>query len=468
MEKILRDSVFNAQIYKKENSIFAGIFADMDGHYGYRRILKAMWPMVLMLMVTSVYSIVDGWFISNYAGSTAFAAMNIIWPALAIVSALGLMIGAGGSALVSKTFGEENPEKANRIFTMLIRITFVVGVAISVLLIILMKPLAVALGAEGEMIRPAVIYGIILTLAMPVYMLQMAFQPFFMTAEKPKLGTMTSIACGLANILLDFLFVAVFGWGLTGAAVATAASFLIGGVIPLVFFASRRNDTVLRFVRGSRYDWHAVRQSCLNGLSEFVGNISFNIMAICYNLQLMRYIGENGVSAYGILMYVGFIFGSIFIGYNMGISQVIAFNYGAGNKAELRSMLKKSFVLIGICSLAITLAVQLLASPLSRLFVGYDQELCALTEHALHIYMNSFLICGFNMFASAWFTALNNGPVSAAAAFTRTLVFELGCVFALPPILGIDGIWMAVNFAEVLALILSLALIFGFRKRYGY
>lgn len=440
----------------------------LHGHYGYRRILKAMWPMVLMLMVTSVYSIVDGWFISNYAGSTAFAAMNIIWPALAIVAALGLMVGAGGSALVSKTFGEGEPEKANRIFTMLIRLTFLVGAVISVAVILLMRPLAVALGAEGEMIRPAVIYGTILTLAMPVYMLQMAFQPFFMTAGRPRLGTMTSIACGLANIVLDALFVAVFGWGLTGAAIATAVSFLVGGGIPLFYFASRRNRTILQFVAGSAFDGPAIRQSCLNGMSEFVGNIAFNIIAICYNLQLMKYIGENGVSAYGVLMYVGFIFGSVFIGYNMGISQVISYNYGAGNKAELRSLLKKSLVLIGICSIVITLAVQLFAPALSRLFVGYDETLCGLTEHALHIYMNSFLVCGFNMFASAWFTALNNGPVSAVAAFSRTLVFEAGCVFVLPLLWGIDGIWMAVNIAEVLALILSASLILAFRKRYGY
>ena len=440
----------------------------LEGHYGYKRILKAMWPMVLMLMVTSVYSIVDGWFISNYAGSTAFAAMNIIWPAVAIVSALGLMVGAGGSALVSKTFGEGKPERANRIFTMLMRLTLLVGVSISLLFFVFMRPVTIALGAEGEMVQHAVTYGRILAVALTFFMLQMAFQPFFMVAGKPRLGTMTSIACGLTNIFLDWLFVAVLKWGLIGAAVATAASFVVASAIPYFYLISRRNNTILQFIRGSAIDWPAVRQSCLNGLSEFVGNISFNVIAICYNLQLMKYIGENGVSAYGILMYVGFIFGSVFIGYNMGISQVISFNYGSGNKAELRSLLGKSLVLIAICSVVITLAVQVFAPGLSRLFVGYDEELCGLTEHAMHIYMNSFLICGFNMFASAWFTALNNGPVSAVAAFTRTLVFELGCVFVLPLILGIDGIWMAVNVAEILALILSAALILGFRRRYGY
>ena len=394
--------------------------------------------------------------------------MNIIWPAIAIISALGLMVGAGGSALVSKTFGEGDDERANHIFTMLIRLTFIAGAVISAALFVVMKPLAAALGAEGEMVRYAVIYGRILTAALPVYMLQMAMQPFFMVAGRPELGTITSIACGLTNIALDALFVAGLGWGLTGAAVATAASFIVGGCIPAAFFASKRNKTPLRFLKDSRYEWPAIGQSLSNGLSEFVGNISFNIVGICYNLQLMKYIGENGVSAYGVLMYVGFIFGSVFIGYNMGISQVISYKYGAGDKAELRSLLRKSCALVAVAGIVITATVELLAPLLSRLFVGYYPALRDLTTYALHIYMISFLICGFNMFASAWFTALNNGPVSAVISFTRTLVFELGCVFILPLLFGIDGIRVAVNVAEVLALILSAALVLGFRKRYGY
>lgn len=440
----------------------------MDGHYGYRRILKELWPMVLMLMVTSVYSIVDGWFISNYAGSTAFAAMNIIWPAVAIISALGLMVGAGGSALVSKTFGEGDTERGNHIFTMLIRLTFIAGAVISAVFFVVMRPAAVALGAEGEMVHYAVTYGRILMAALPVYMLQLALQPFCMTAGRPELGTVTSIACGLTNIVLDALFVAGLGWGLTGAAVATAASFLVGGAIPTVYFASRRNTTPLRFVKDSPEDWPTIRQSLSNGLSEFVGNISFNVVGICYNLQLMKYIGENGVSAYGVLMYVGFIFGSVFIGYNMGISQVIAYKYGAGDKAELRSLLRKSCALIAVAGLLITAVIEAFAPQISSVFVGYFPELRDLTTYAMRIYMISFLICGFNMFASAWFTALNNGPVSAVISFTRTLIFELGCVFLLPLILGIDGIWLAVNVAEVLALVLSAALVFTLRKRYGY
>jgi Na+-driven multidrug efflux pump len=331
-----------------------------------------------------------------------------------------------------------------------------------------MKPVAIVLGAEGEMIRDAVIYGRILTGALPGYRLHLALQPFCMAAGKPELGTVTSIACGVTNILLDAIFVAGFDWGLTGAAIATAMSFAVGGAIPTLYFNSRRNETSLRFIRNSPEDWPAIRQSLLNGLSEFVGNISFNIIGICYNLQLMKYIGENGVSAYGVLMYVGFIFGSVFIGYNMGISQVISFKYGAGDKAELRSLLHKSCALIAVAGVVITAIVELFSAQISSIFVGYDDALCDLTTYAMRIYMLSFLICGFNMFASAWFTALNNGPVSASISFTRTLVFELGCVFLLPLLLGIDGIWLAVNLAEVLALIMSIVLILNLRKRYGY
>lgn len=440
---------------------------ELSGHYGYRRIVKAMTPMVLMMLVTSVYSIVDGLFISNYAGSDAFAGMNLVWPAIALVGALGLMIGSGGSALVSKTFGEGNPEKANRIFSMLVRLTLVAGFAIGALMFVFMPRVVLWLGADDALVGPAVTYGRILISILPFFMLQMAFQPFFMVAEKPGLGTAMSVASGVTNIVLDALFVAVFGWGLAGAAVASALSLSLGGVYPLIYFSSRRNGTHLKMVRCG-FDWGSVARSCSNGLSEFVGNIALNIIGICYNWQLMRYIGADGVSAYGIIMYMGFAFSAVFIGYNMGIAQVISFNYGAGNREEIRSLLKRSLVLIALGGVAMVTLAELLAPVIARCFVGYDEALCSLCVHATRIYMLSFLICGFNMFTSAWFTALNNGIVSAVAAFVRTLVFELAAVFILPAIVGIDGIWYSVNAAEILAFALSAALVLAFRKRYGY
>jgi len=439
----------------------------LSGHYGYGRIINTVIPSVAMIMVTSVYTMVDGFFISNFAGSTAFASINIIWPAISIIAALGLMTGAGGSALVSKLFGEGKDHSACQAFTLIVRFSLILGTVLSVLFFAFMKPLVVALGAEGGMVPHAVMYGRIMALSLPLYIIQMVFQFFYMTAERPELGTRMSIICGLSNIGLDALFVVGFGWGLAGAAVASAVTLGVSGLFPLIWFRSKRNNTHLKFV-SSRPDWPVIWQSCSNGISEFVGNIALNVVGICYNLQLMKYIGENGVSAYGIIMYIGFLFASVFIGYNISISQIVSFNYGAGNKAELRSLLRKSLFIVSALGVGLTVLAEIAAGPIARIFVGYDAALCDLTVHAMRLYMLSFLICGVNMFTSAWFTALNNGIVSAIAAFTRTLVFEMAAIFVLPLLVGIDGIWNAVNAAEVLALALAVSLILGFRKRYGY
>lgn len=419
-----------------------------------------------MMIITSVYSIVDGFFVSNFVGTTGFAALNIIWPAIALVSAVGLMVGTGGSALVSKTFGEGDSEKANAIFSQLIKLCLEVGVAVTVLFLIFMKPIVVALGAEGEMVSLAVSYGRIVVLSMPLFILQIAFQSFYMTAERPELGTRMSIICGVLNIVLDAMFIIVFGWGLNGAALATAIALATGGIYPLVFFASKRNRTQLQFVKFEAWDRKSIVKSCTNGMSEYVANVALNVVSIGYNIQLMKYLGENGVSAYGIIMYVGFIFGSVFIGYNLCVSQVIAFNYGAGNKGELRSLLRKSLSIIAVTGLLLTSIAELTAPWLSTIFVGYDLQLETLTENAIRIYMLSFLLCGFNIFCSGWFTALNNGLVSAIVSFVRTLVFELATVFILPAIVGINGIWSSVCVAEILAFIMTCSLILGFRRRY--
>ncbi len=439
----------------------------LSGHYGYRRILFTMAPMVATMIITSAYSVVDGLVVSNCVGNTGFAAMNLIWPVLALIAAFGQMIGAGGSALVSKSLGEGRIRKAREIFSMLVRVTVMVGIIVAVLLVVFMEPVVRALKADEAMLPYAVSYGRIVAAALPLYMLQMAFQWFYMCAEMPQAGTAVSAVCGILNVGLDLLFVLVFGWGLDGAAAATAVSLAFGGLFPLFWFSSRRNVSRLRLVRcGS--DLASLAKTCTNGASEYVGNISLNVVGICYNLQLMKYVGENGVSAYGIIMYVAFIFAAVFIGYNSGISQVIAFNYGSGNRKELTSLLRKSVILVGVGGLAMTLSSELLAGVVSGFFVASDPSLHEFATRAIRLYMLSFLLCGFNMFASAWFTALNNGVVSAVSAFARTLVFELGAVFILPALLGVDGIWLSVSLAEVFAFVMSVILILSFRKRYGY
>jgi Na+-driven multidrug efflux pump len=439
----------------------------LDGHYGYRRLIRSSIPGVAMMLVGSIYSVVDGLFVSNFVGTTAFAALNVIWPAIMLIGALGLMIGTGGSALVAKTMGEGDHDRAHQMFTMLVQFTFVLSALFMVPLFFLMEPLARMLGAEGEMVNQCVIYGRICSLGLPAFMLQMAFQSFYMTAEKPQLGTIMSIVCAVTNMTLDALFIVVLKWGLAGAAAASMLACCVGGFYPLWYFSSRRNQSSLKLVY-AKFERHPLLQACSNGLSEYVGNISFNVLAICYNLQLLRMMGENGVAAYSVLLYYSYVFAAIFFGYNITVTPVVGFNYGAGDKAELRSLLRHSMILLLALGCIITLAAELTAGPAARLFVGYDPELTALTMRAIRISMASFVLVGVNIFTSAWFTGLNNGKVSAAVSFIRNLILELGFVFLLPALLGPDGIWLAVDAAEVCALIMTITLILAYRKRYGY
>ncbi|MBQ9584085.1 MAG: MATE family efflux transporter [Bacteroidales bacterium] len=439
----------------------------LDGHYGYRRLVFSSLPSIGMMLVGSIYSVVDGLFVSNVVGTTAFAALNVIWPAVMLVGALGLMVGTGGAALIGKTMGEDDRERASEIFSMLIRFIVVLSVVSMVPMLLFMEPLARALGADGEMVHQCVIYGSICTLGLPAFMLQMAFQSFYMAAEKPHLGTMMSVVCAVTNMALDALFILVFRWGLAGAAAASMLACCVGGGFPLWYFSSKKNDSSLRLTR-SRLERAPILKTCSNGLSEYVGNISFNVLAICYNLQLLRMMGENGVAAYSVLLYYSYIFAAVFFGYNITVTPVIGFNYGAGDKRELKSLLRHSWTLLLALGILITLVSELSAGSVARLFVGYDAELTALTIRALRISMASFVLVGVNLFVSAWFTGLGNGKVSAVLAFIRNLVLELGFVFLLPALFGPDGIWHAVNAAEVCCLALSVILIFRYRKRYGY
>ena len=439
----------------------------LDGHYGYRRLIRSSVPGIAMMLVGSIYSVVDGLFVSNFVGTTAFAALNVIWPAIMLIGALGLMIGTGGSALVAKTMGEGDRDRAHRIFSMLIQFTLVLAALFMVPLYLLMEPLARMLGAEGEMVRQCVIYGRICTLGLPAFMLQMAFQSFYMTAEQPQLGTVMSIVCAVTNMSLDALFIVGFKWGLAGAAAASMLACCVGGFFPLWYFSNRRNRSSLKMVT-TRFERRPLLQACSNGLSEYVGNISFNILAICYNLQLLRLMGENGVAAYSVLLYYSYVFAAIFFGYNITVTPVVGFNYGAGDKAELKSLLRHSMILLLTLGFVITGVSELSAGPAARLFVGYDPELTALTKRAIRISMASFVLVGVNLFTSAWFTGLGNGKVSAVAAFLRNLVLELGFVFLLPALFGPDGIWFAVDAAELACLLIGLSLLFYFRKRYGY
>ncbi len=440
---------------------------ELSGSYGYRRMIRSSLPSILMMLATSVYSIVDGLFVSNFTGTTPFAALNLIWPAIMITGAIGLMFGTGGSAYVAMILGQGDRERACRAFSMVIKTLFFVGIAATALFFAFIRPVCMMLGATGDMLEYSVHYGRIVLLVMPLYMLQMAFHSLYMTAEIPQMGTRLSIISGITNIVLDALLIVVLDWGLTGAAIATAAGMAVGGFYPLYYFQSHRNTTKLRLVRTST-NWRSILQVCTNGLSEYVGNISLSVVSMCYNLQLMRLIGEEGVAVYGILMYIGFVYASVFIGFNLTIAPVVSYNYGAQNHDELKRLLRKSLVLLFVAGSILTVLSEVLSNPMAGIFVGYDPQLRQLTAHAIRLYMLSFMICGINMFVSAFFTALNNGIVSAFAAIMRTLLFELGAVFVLPRFWGLNGVWLAVDLADMLALIMSAILLASFRSRYNF
>lgn len=438
----------------------------LSDSFSYKRLIRFTLPSVAMMVFTSIYGVVDGFFVSNYAGKTAFAAVNLIMPFLMLLGTVGFMFGTGGSALVAKYMGQGRAEKANRLFSLFVYFSAVLGTVISILAFIFIRPIAVALGADGAMLQNCVLYGRIIIAAAPAFILQQEFQSFFVTAQKPTLGLIATVVSGVTNMVLDALFVGGFGWGIAGAAAATALSQLVGAVIPLCYFF-RKNNSPLRLGK-TGYNGRALLKAAANGSSELMSNVSMSLVNMLYNFQLMKYTGENGVASYGVLMYVNFVFIAVFIGYSIGMAPVVSFHFGAGNHGELRSLRRKSFVLIGSCSVAMLLLAELFSTPLARFFVGYDAELLQLTARGFQIFSFSFLFAGLSIFGSAFFTALNDGLTSAFISFLRTLVFQVAAVLLLPLIFGINGIWFSVVAAELVACAVSLIFIAAKRKKYGY
>lgn len=438
----------------------------LSDHFTYKKLLRFVIPSIIMMIFTSIYGVVDGFFVSNFAGKTSFAAVNLIMPVLMILGTLGFMIGTGGSAIVSKTFGEGNKEKANQYFSMLVYVTIAGGILFTIVGQIFIRPVSIAIGASEDMVDDCVLYGRIIMAALTPFMLQNVFQSFLVTAEKPHLGLFVTVAAGCTNMLLDFLFVAVFKWGIAGAAAATAISQFVGGIVPLIYFCGK-NSSVLRLTK-AKFNAKIIFKACTNGSSELMTNISMSLVNILYNFQLMKFAGENGIAAYGVIMYAGFIFAAAFIGYSIGCAPVISYHYGAGNDDELKNMFKKSIVLVIVTGAAMVILAEILANPLALLFVGYDKVLFDMTAHGFRIYSLSFLIFGISIFGSAFFTALNDGAVSAAISFLRTLVFQVIMIIILPALFGLEGVWFALVAAELLALVVTISLFAAMRKKYHY
>lgn len=438
----------------------------LSDHFTYKKLLRFTVPSIVMMICTSMYGVIDGIFVSNYIGKMSLAAINFIMPVLYIFAMFGYMFGAGGSALVSKTLGEGNRKRANGLFSLFVYISIIFGVFMTVSGYFFMRPLVQWFGAEGELLEQSLIYGHIFLLALTAWILMYVFQLFFITAEKPKLGLMVTIASGVTNIVLDALFIVVFEWGIAGAAAASAIGQLVGGVVPIVYFA-RENSSILCLTKPV-IDFKAILQGFANGSSELVSGMSASFGSILYNVQLLKYAGENGVAAYGVLMYISMIVTSIFNGYSSGIVPVIGYHYGACNHDELKSLLKKSVIVVGLFSTSIFTLSELLAYPIAKVYVGYDEELMRITTQGFFVYSFAFLFMGMAVFASSFFTALNNGTVSAMVAFLRTLVFETTAIILLPIVFGVDGIWGSIVLAELMAAVVGAGFIYRMRRRYCY
>lgn len=438
----------------------------LSDHFSYAKLLRFTLPSIAMMIFTSIYGVVDGLFVSNFVGKTEFAAVNFIYPFLMMLGTVGFMFGTGGSALIAKTMGEGDREKANRLFSLFIYVSLILGVLIALMGIIFIRPIAALMGAEGEMLDHCVTYARIFLISTPAFILQFEFQSFFVTAEKPQLGLFVTVAAGITNMVLDALFTAVFPFGIAGAAAATAISQAVGGIVPLVYF-SKKNTSLLRLTRTS-FDGKSLMKACTNGSSELMSNISMSLVSMLYNIQLIKYAGENGVAAYGVLMYVNMIFLAIFIGFSVGSAPVISYHYGAGNTDELHGLLKKSLVVSGVSSLGMLALALLLARPLSAVFVGYDKTLFDMTVRGFYVSSFSYLFSGIAIFGSSFFTALNNGLISAVISFLRTLVFQIGAVMILPLFFGIDGIWSSIVVAEFVATTVSIMFILALKPKYNY
>ena len=441
----------------------------LSDHFTYPRLLRFVLPCIGTMLFTSIYGIVDGLCVSNIVRKTAFAAVNLIMPVPMLVGSVGFMLGTGGSAIVGITLGEGDQKKADRYFTMFLLAALVSVSVLAVLGIVFLRPIAVLLGAKGELLDYAVRYGRILMVSLPTFALQNMFQSFFVTAEKPNLGFWFTVGAGCTNMVLDVVMVGLWGWGVEGAAIATFISQLVGGVLPVFYFLNHNNSSRLHLCK-TEFHGGVLRDACINGSSELMTNLSMSLVNILYNYQLLRLAGENGVAAYGVIMYAAFLFVAVYVGYAVGSAPIVSFHYGARNHAEVHNLYQKSLRLIAVVSVTMTLASMLIIPFVARVFVGYDPELLELTTRAFRLYALSFLIMGFNVYASSFFTALGDGVTSALISFLRTLVFQIAAVLILPAVLDVDGIWLAVTFAELAALAVSVTMfirkdsVFHYRK----
>ncbi|MDY5987190.1 MAG: MATE family efflux transporter [Lachnoclostridium sp.] len=444
----------------RDNSI------QLSDHFTYKKLFRFVIAPICTMLFTSIYGIVDGFFVSNYVGKTAFASLNLVMPYIMMIASVGFMFGSGGNALVSLHLGLDEKQKAKKYFSLIVYTLIGIGAVLAAVSIFLAPGISKLLGASEEMLPYCVLYLRINMIGVVFFMLQNLFQNFLITAEKPRIGFAITLIAGCTNMLLDWILVGICDLGIAGAAWATVTSQIVGGAVPFIYFAFSKSS-ILKLT-GTRFEAKVIAKTCCNGVSEFLSNVSASIVGFLYNLQLMHYVGENGVSAYGVIMYVSFVFVAIYIGYSMGVAPIIGFNYGAGNKTELQNIFRKSVVILTITNIIMFVMAEVLTVPMAKIFVGYNQALNELTVRGMRIYSIAFLMMGFNVFASAFFTALSNGKISAIISVTRTLILQLVMIYVMPILLDVDGLWAVVIAVEGMSLIVTGYYIVKNRKNYGY
>ncbi len=438
----------------------------LSDHFTFKKLFRFVIAPICTMIFTSIYGIVDGFFVSNYVGNTAFASLNLVMPYIMMVASVGFMFGTGGNALVSLHLGLDEKQKAKEYFSLIVYTLIGIGVVLAVVSIFLAPGISKLLGASEAMLPYCVLYLRINMIGIVFFMMQNLFQSFLITAEKPRIGFAITLIAGCTNMLLDWILVGICSLGIAGAAWATVTSQIVGGIVPFVYFVVSKSS-ILKLT-GTKFEAKVIAKTCGNGVSEFLSNVSASIVGFLYNLQLMRYVGENGVSAYGVIMYVSFVFVAIYIGYSMGVAPIIGFNYGSGNKSELQNIFRKSVGILTITNILMFVLAESLTVPMAKIFVGYNKALNELTIRGMRIYSIAFLVMGFNIFASAFFTALSNGRVSAILSVTRTLILQLIMIYLLPMLLDVDGLWAVVIAVEGISLIVTIYYILKNRKNYGY
>ena len=436
----------------------------LSDHFSCAKLLLFAIPTIGMIMISITYDVVDGYFVSNYIGKTAFSAVNIIYPFQLLLSMVGYMFGSGGSALIAAELGDGNQQNARLYFTAIIKAAAAIGVVLAVAGVLLLRPVAVMIGATPEILEYGLPYGRTLFLFLPIMILGYTFQSILITAEKPKLGLYISLGNLFSNALLDWLFVAVFKWGMVGAAVATGIGACLNGLVPLIYFA-RPNSSPLHFCKG-RVQVKPLLKACGNGSSEMVNDMSTSLIFVLYNYQLLRMLGEDGVAAYGVTVFVEGIFAAVFYGLAMQATSIVGYHFGAKNYPELKSLLKNGIILNFISGILMFVLAQVSAPLISRIYVGYDETVYRLSVHAMRMYAFAFLLQGFNEYASAYFTGLNNGLVSGILAFTRTFLIQTVMILVLPLLLGTDGLWLAQAATEVFAAVI--AIVFFITRKHEY